>query len=227
MRKAGISLIYFLTGIIYLILQNHSSFYTGLAIKSLIIPELILLFAVNQNPFKSRLNILMLSGLAFSWAGDIVLEFSINNGLFFIAGLICFLLAHVMYFSAFVTTKGKNFISGKNVYLLIPVIVYGLALVIFLYPGLSEMRLPVIIYAVVILSMFTAAMNRKGKVNRQSYSMVLAGAGLFVISDSLIAINKFSFQFEYSGIAIMSTYILAQFLIITGYIRSSQPAGTK
>jgi uncharacterized membrane protein YhhN len=91
-------------------------------------------------------------------------------------------------------------------------------LVSCLYSDLAEMRLPVIMYAIVILTMLTGAINRKEKVKKESHYLVLAGAILFVISDSVIAINKFSHQFESSGIVIMSTYIVAQYLIIAGYI---------
>jgi uncharacterized membrane protein YhhN len=66
--------------------------------------------------------------------------------------------------------------------------------------------------------MLTAAINRKEKVNKRSYFLVLSGAMLFVISDSTIAINKFSYQFESAGIVIMSSYVVAQFLIVAGYI---------
>jgi uncharacterized membrane protein YhhN len=91
-------------------------------------------------------------------------------------------------------------------------------LVLYLYQDLKEMKLPVILYAIVILLMLSGAINRIDKVNKKSFLLVLAGAILFVVSDSAIAINKFSIKFEYSGIVIMSTYIVAQYLIITGYI---------
>ena len=93
-----------------------------------------------------------------------------------------------------------------------------MVLIAYLYSGLGEMRLPVLIYTAVILTMLTGAINRKEKANSISYYLILAGAVLFVISDSAIAINKFSYHFEYSGIVIMSTYIMAQYLIVTGYI---------
>jgi uncharacterized membrane protein YhhN len=96
--------------------------------------------------------------------------------------------------------------------------IFGIGLVSFLYGDLAEMKLPVIIYAIVILTMLSGAINRSEKVNQHSYWLVLAGAILFVISDSAIAVNKFSLPFESSGIVIMSTYILAQYLIVTGYI---------
>jgi hypothetical protein len=47
----------------------------------------------------------MFAGLFFSWSGDVILEFSQNNGNMFILGLGCFLLAHVMYFTVFLITE--------------------------------------------------------------------------------------------------------------------------
>jgi uncharacterized membrane protein YhhN len=160
----------------------------------------------------------MLAGLFFSWAGDVALEFSDYNNNMFLTGLVCFLLAHIMYFTVFILTPGKNSIVANRIWLLIPVILYGSVLVFYLYDDLAEMRLPVIFYAAVILTMLSGAINRKDKVNMKSYYLVLAGAMLFVISDSTIAVNKFSHPFESSGIVIMSTYIAAQYLIVAGYI---------
>jgi uncharacterized membrane protein YhhN len=218
MKRSVIPTIYFLTGAIYIIIQNHTTFYPGLAVKALIMPLLMILFLQNLNLSGIRLNRLMFAGIIFSWAGDVILEFSKINANMFVSGLICFLLAHIMYFTVFITTPGKNSISGNRLWLFLPVMIYGIALVTFLYGDLDKMKLPVIIYAIVILSMFSGAINRKEKVNRRSYWLVLTGALLFVISDSAIAVNKFSLPFESSGIVIMSTYILAQYLIVTGYI---------
>jgi len=66
--------------------------------------------------------------------------------------------------------------------------------------------------------MLAGAINRKGKVNMMSYTMILAGAIFFVISDSVIALNKFGNKFESSETIIMSTYIVAQYFIVAGYI---------
>jgi uncharacterized membrane protein YhhN len=123
-----------------------------------------------------------------------------------------------MYLTIFFITPGKNSILSNRIYLLLPVIIYGVILVFYLYPDLADMRLPVMLYAIVILTMLTGAINRKEKVDRGSYYLVLTGAILFVISDSVIAVNKFSHPFASSGIVIMSTYIVAQYLIVAGYI---------
>lgn len=218
MKKTGISILYFIIGVICIVLQNQPSFYPGFFSKVMIIPVLIIFFLLNLRLSLNRLHILMFAGLIFSWAGDVILEFSGTNANAFVIGLVCFLFAHLMYFTVFLLTPGKNAVIGKGRWLLIPVAIYGIILIIILYGDLAEMKLPVIVYAVVILAMLSGAINRKEKVNLLSYYLVLGGAILFVISDSSIAISKFSYKFPHSGAVIMSTYIAAQYLIITGYI---------
>jgi uncharacterized membrane protein YhhN len=219
MKTFSLSVFYFLTGLLFIILQGQVSFLTGLVIKAFIIPLLMLIFYLNISLKIELLNRIMFAGLFFSWAGDLILELSERYGDLFISGLVCFLLAHVMYLIVFFVTPGRNSIFRKYFYLLIPVIVYGIGLVYYLYNDLAEMRVPVILYSMVILTMLTGAINRLGKVNRISYYLVLMGAIFFVLSDSAIAIDKFSHQFESSGTVIMSTYVIAQFLIVMGYIK--------
>lgn len=218
MKTRAISVIYFIIGIISVILLNQPAFWPGFISKVMIIPVLVILLLTNLNLFENRFHGFMVAGLIFSWAGDVFLEFTKDNGNMFIIGLVCFLLAHVMYFTVFMITPGENTILTKRVYLLVPVIIYGAALVAYLYDGLGEMRLPVIIYALVILTMLSGALDRKGRVNNKSYYLILAGAIIFVISDSTIAISKFSHQFKLSELVIMSSYIVAQYLIVRGYI---------
>ena len=218
-RTKILSLVYFLAGAAFISLLNHASFFPGLIIKALIIPILMIMFLVNLRTFLNRLSVMMLAGLFFSWAGDVILELSNLCGELFIPGLTCFLLAHVMYLTVFFISPGGNVIFRKRIYLLIPVILFGGGLIYYLYNDLGAMRIPVIVYSIIILIMLTGAINRLEKVNRTSYNMVLAGAILFVISDSLIAVNKFGHPFESSGIAIMITYILAQYFIVLGYIK--------
>lgn len=218
MKNSVISVIYFFVGLICIVLLNQSTFWPGFIAKALIIPVLMILFLLNLNPLITRLHNFMFAGLFFSWAGDVILEFSQSNGNMFIFGLACFLLAHIMYLTVFIITPGNNWILSNRFYLVIPVIFYGIGLVFYLYDDLNNMRLPVIIYAIVILAMLTGAINRKEKVKKVSYYLVLAGAILFVISDSAIAVDKFSYHFESSPIVIMSTYIIAQYLIVVGYI---------
>jgi len=218
MKKSGISILYFIIGFIQIVLQNYPGSVYGFIAKAMIIPVLIIILLINLKIQQSFLNWLMLCGLIFSWGGDIMLELPASGGTMFVPGLIFFLLAHIMYLTVFINTPGSNFIRKSNALILLPVVIYGAILLAILYGNLREMKVPVIIYAVIILLMLSGAINRKEKVNQKSYWIVLAGAILFVLSDSVIAINKFAYQFSQSGILIMSSYILAQFLIVTGYI---------
>lgn len=218
MRTIIWSALYFLVGFQFIISEYYPGFVPEIVSKALIIPVLIIILKINIGKELTRLDLLMFAGLIFSWAGDISLEFTRSNDNMFIIGLVCFLLAHIMYLAVFIITPGKNVLTGRKVYLLLPVILFGTGLIYYLYNDLGNMRLPVILYALVILLMLSGAINRIEKVNRKSYILVLTGAVLFVLSDSSIAINKFSNQFACSSIVIMSTYITAQYLIVTGYI---------
>jgi uncharacterized membrane protein YhhN len=213
MKTRVLTIFYIITGILFILIENNSSEPVQLILKALIIPWLIVMLFINLKPFENRINTLMLLGLIFSWAGDMVLQLT------FVPGLILFLLAHLMYLAAFFMTPGESTIFTRRVWLLIPVLLYGAGLCFYLYGDLGDMRLPVIVYAAVILLMLAGALNRFEKVNSPSYRLVLAGAVLFVLSDSAIAVNKFSLDFDYSGFVIMSTYIAAQYLITIGYIR--------
>ncbi|MDP4223559.1 MAG: lysoplasmalogenase [Bacteroidota bacterium] len=213
MKTALLSVLYFVIGAGYIVLESHIPCQYAVLNKGMIVPVLLIILVINLKQNFDRLSWLMLAGLIFSCAGDIILNFS------FVPGLVCFLMAHVMYLLTFWMTPGENVIVGRKLYLLLIVILYGIGLVYFLYDDLAEMKIPVIIYATVILSMLSLAINRLGKVNKTSYLLVLCGAVLFVLSDSTLAINRFSLPFRSSDIVIMSTYIIAQYLITTGFIR--------
>ncbi len=158
---------------------------------------------------------LLLMALFFSWCGDIVLQFMQKDELFFVIGLISFLIAHIFYIIFFTRFSGSKYIIKKP-YLILPFLAYGFFLMWILYPDLADMKIPVSIYALVILLMSATALNRIDKVDRKSFLFVFIGAILFTLSDSLIAINTFSFPFDASRFLIMSLYVTAQFLIIEG-----------
>jgi len=212
MKTKVLTVIYILIGITYTVLDSHLSLIPGLVLKGLIIPFLIIIYLLNA---RQNRRITILAALFFSFGGDVILSFS------FIPGLACFLLAHIIYAISFFKTGGESLIIPKRIYILLPVILFGAGLLCLLNDNLDGMRLPVITYTIVILTMVVAAINRYGKVSRLSFALVLTGAILFVISDSLIALNKFGFPFMFSGVAVMTTYIAAQYLIVAGVLKES------
>jgi len=219
MNTRSLSTIYFAIGIIFISLETIGAKWPGLIAKALIIPVLFLLYFRLIKGQINGFHRMIMSALVFSWLGDITLQLQEKNDIFFMIGLSCFLLAQVMYLIAFFSTKGENVLFFIKIYLILPVILYGVFLLYILYDGLGDMKMPVTIYAVVILTMLTSALNREKKVNRQSYILVLIGAILFVLSDSMIAIDKFGYPFVLSRVAIMTTYITAQYLIVIGCLK--------
>jgi uncharacterized membrane protein YhhN len=66
--------------------------------------------------------------------------------------------------------------------------------------------------------MAIAAVMRKGRTVDKSFIMVYSGALLFIMSDAMIAINKFLNPLVQARLLIMSTYIAAQLLIVKGIL---------
>lgn len=184
--------------------------------KPLLMPALLLFlyFTKSSVPGKN----LLLIGLFFSWMGDVFLLLENYNSLFFIFGLASFLITHIFYIIYFLRIQSAQpSLLKKQPVLIALVLGYGITLVWQLYPRLGELKLPVIIYAIVICSMLLCSLHVFLKVNRRSTVYYLAGASVFVISDSLLAINKFYQPFPFAGLLIMLTYCAAQYFIVCGY----------
>jgi uncharacterized membrane protein YhhN len=203
----------------FIVLETIGIAWISMAVKSMIISLLIWLYLRFIGDRVNRFHSLIIIALVFSWIGDITLQLTQFQESFFLVGLGSFLITQLIYLVAFIITPGKNSLFFRKIYLVVPAALYGWWILCLLSEGLGDMQLPVTIYTVVILSMLLASANREKKVNRQSFLLVLAGAILFVLSDTLIAINKFTQPFELARIAIMSSYITAQYLIVIGCAR--------
>ncbi len=73
-------------------------------------------------------------------------------------------------------------------------------------------------YIFVISFMMMMASFRNLRVNVISFRLILFGAMFFLISDSLLAYNKFVQPFNYANLLIMATYMIAQYLITIGAV---------
>lgn len=191
--------------------------------KPLIVVSLILYFISQISFVQSGLKKWILLALAFSLGGDILLLFETKDPVFFLLGLASFLIAHIFYIVFFHLIRIRENIAG-NILLLLVVVVYYTALMTIISPFLENLKLPVRIYGVVISFMLLLALHTGFINNKKASMMIITGAVLFIISDSLLALNKFYAQFDYAGIGVMLTYGLAQLFIVDGaikYIRGS------
>ncbi|WP_259016165.1 lysoplasmalogenase [Emticicia fluvialis] len=181
--------------------------------KPLLMITLGLFYYLRTRATFSKRDRLVLFALFFSCLGDTFLMFQQLNPNYFLMGLGAFLLGHVCYILLF-RQEGKS-----RHFRWLPFISYACLLLFFLLHRIpTDFRIPVTLYAIVITLMGIRASERQ--VKDKSYEVVLIGAVLFIASDSLIALNKFVVSVPMAGFLIMSTYVVAQYLIIHGLLIS-------
>jgi uncharacterized membrane protein YhhN len=170
--------------------------------KPLLMPALAigLIWAAPQR--RSPVIVLGATALFLSWVGDITLRW-------FVIGLIFFLLAHLVYLVLFVTRLRVRrmpwWAAGYAVWLVV--------LLVVLAPNTGALLIPVIAYGIVLTAMaaFASRCNR----------WVAWGGALFVVSDSILAINRFvpDAGIPQPDFLIMLTYLAAQSLLVWGLLR--------
>ena len=184
--------------------------------KPAIVISLLYYFIRNSQHLNSSVKKMTILGLSFSVLGDVLLMFVDSSPNYFIQGLVAFLCAHVMYILVFLKHRNN---SMNPLWFILILLVYASGLFYLLKDGLGELLIPVVVYMSIILTMGTTAFLRKGNVSKGSYNWVFIGAILFIISDSILALNKFYEEFWHSSISIMITYALAQYFITFGILK--------
>lgn len=173
----------------------------------------------NSEPLSRSLMI----ALFFSCVGDTLLMLEAYNPDCFMFGLGSFLVAHIFYILTYrqhQSADTSNELQGiQKIRFAFPIILSGTGLVVVLYNRLGALQLPVLVYAIVLTTMVVTALFRFGKTTASSFGLVFAGAILFMMSDSLIAIHKFLEPLSMASVWIMTTYIAAQYLIVTGLLK--------
>lgn len=182
--------------------------------KPLLMPTLALAWYYSASARQIAWKWPVMVALLFSTAGDILLM----KQELFVFGLASFLVAHLFYIYTYrQISKGEAGFLNKYPWLLIAFTLYPVALVGWLWPDIpSAMRIPVAIYALVIAAMAAMALHLRGILSDSGARWLMMGAVLFVLSDSLIAVNKFGHPFPDARVAIMGTYIMGQYAIVRG-----------
>jgi|688.fasta_scaffold157454_2 uncharacterized membrane protein YhhN len=216
-----LSAIYLLIGVLEVSAEALGNDTLRFITKPLLMPVLILFFFNAVKPSLNKTHKLLMVAFIFSWFGDVFLMFVRFNELFFLAGLASFLITHVLYVVCFakVTLKDEKALLPSKFWILIPLLAYFGLLMRAFFPNVpADMQIPVAVYSATIALMVVFAINRYGRVNDKSFSLVLAGALMFMFSDSLIALNKFLFEgsLSFAGVGIMILYISGQYLIASG-----------
>jgi uncharacterized membrane protein YhhN len=150
--------------------------------------------------------------LLFSAAGDVFL--GLGGERLFVPGLASFLLTHVLYAAIFVRASrtSRAPLAGWRKVALVVVPVFAASFAAALFPNLGGLAGPVVLYMIVIVTMVVLSL-------RLNTWMVPVGAMFFVVSDSLLALDKFLWSAPWISPVIWITYALAQLLIVNGLLR--------
>jgi uncharacterized membrane protein YhhN len=174
--------------------------------KPLATALIIAVAALAATPVPAVYKTLVLAGLLCSLLGDIALMFPEK---WFTAGLVAFLAAQVLYILAFKPAAGHPVSVGS----FLPVILYGLLMFFILAPRLGPMKLPVLVYIGAITAMAGFAASRYVDMGGTRPLLAFLGAVLFLVSDSVLAYDRFAKKFALARILVLATYFPAQLLI--------------
>lgn len=165
---------------------------------------------------------LLILALAFSVAGDLLLELrrigSLGPEQLFLLGLVSFLSAHIFYIAMFLKSRSATPMHRARTIASIAALCAAAISMAVLWPGLAEMRIPVLAYSLVLVTMvITAQLSRFNE-------EVAIGALLFLASDTTLAMCVFGHWFPFGRPLIWITYYGAQLLILVGVTSSRRSA---
>jgi len=152
---------------------------------------------------------LLFVSLLLCAAGDVALE--LGAGKYFVIGLGFFLIAQIM----FIVTFSRDFkMQRSRIPIIVILAIYALAIASIMTPSLKEMAIPVYFYltAITLMGIFAALRAAKNK-------FTIYGALSFIVSDSIIAVNRFMVPVLAVDYLVMATYYLALFLIAYGFMK--------
>jgi uncharacterized membrane protein YhhN len=153
----------------------------------------------------------VLAGLVFCMAGDVFLIFSASPRLF-LAGLVSFLMGHILYAAAFFLASRPGMLTGIAG---AGVLVASGAIFAWLRPHLGRMLIPVAAYVAVISVMVIGASSvmEERTADLSGRTLVFAGAVLFYVSDVFVARQQFVTGHYVNRLIGLPLYYVAQFMI--------------
>lgn len=197
---------YLIVGIVHLVgLATHVEQIATFT-KPLLMPFLLAALLFSLPRWRTEVALLGSLAIIFSWAGDVGIASTGELSLLVALGF--FLIAHIYYIILFLRKLRMRRLSLWS----IAYLAWWAALVAILAPHIGSLLIPVAVYGLVLVGMGAIALT----CNR----FIAVGGVLFVVSDTILGLNKFLPGFELWQIdfVIMLSYIAAQGLIAFGII---------
>ncbi len=178
----------------------------------------VILWALLGRTDDARLKRWILTGLALSLAGDVALLWPVEGFLF---GLVAFLLGHLAYLVAL--TRRVRLASRPLAFAAWAVV--ALAVLSRLWHGIpGELRVPVVVYVCALAAMAAQAacvwLAHRGGPDGVRWRLVAIGGALFLLSDAVLATDRFVGGIPLPTLWILSTYWTAQWLIARATLRA-------
>jgi uncharacterized membrane protein YhhN len=168
----------------------------------------------------SKINFLYVLAMAFSFLGDVLL---MDKNNLFLPGIAAFLCTQLIYI--YIIQKRLKKGSLKDLLLaIVPFLLFFSVLLSILLKNLGEFTIPVMVYGMAISIFGMAALLLYLQYRNFSTRLLLLGSILFIVSDSMIALQKFHSPGHFYPVAIMATYVIAQFLIFRYMIAPQEEA---
>ncbi|MDO5698045.1 MAG: lysoplasmalogenase [Dermatophilus congolensis] len=184
-----------------------------------LMPVLAAAFVADAPP-RSRLRRLVLAGVGFSWLGDTLPHFvggtvgSTEPGITsFLVLVAMFAIAQALYAVAFWPFRRRSVLRSPW---LIAYLGAAVLMVVLCAPGAGPLLPAIVPYALLIALMAALATG--------AHRVAAVGAILFMVSDSIIALGAFApwWNVPGQGFWVMSTYAIAQALIVLGVLARDQ-----
>jgi uncharacterized membrane protein YhhN len=175
------------------------------ALKPATMAAIILIALLRTPAFPPRYQVFIIAGLVASLGGDVFMMLREKK---FTEGLTCFLVAHGLYIAAFLATMRPRI----DPWTILPLFIYAIVMMQVLFPHLGKLKAPVGLYIIVITTMAGLGIDRFISMGGTPALYAGIAAILFVISDSILAVDLFVRKIKGAQWAILTAYFAAQWL---------------
>lgn len=193
-----------LFAIVHIVADHRRAWLTTWWSKPATMLAIIGLFLTGEGPMGLYPS-LILASLICSLVGDV---FLMLRPMRFLAGLIAFFVAHLIYIAAFTTLAPPSAFAIGTVLL-----VSGAGIYAYLRPGLGRLWLPVMLYVLAIVTMVWGALSAWQSLGTVATAAAAVGALLFLASDTSLGVARFRLRYPGAQVVTLGTYYAGQWLI--------------
>ncbi|CAM3268563.1 lysoplasmalogenase [Stackebrandtia soli] len=178
------------------------------ASKPLLMPLLLIVILLSGRSLPGAA--LMAVGLVCATVADVALL--VPGTIAFLIGMGFFLVMQLSYITVFVRLGALGGLRSKP---WAPIVfgVFWVAFLVAFWADFAELAVPIAVYSLALTTMATISVGLSARAG--------IGGTLFLVSDSMIALGIVDLDFTGRNIAIMTTYIAAQYLLVTGWRRAT------